>query len=255
MSSIDKLILRLKAIALLRMVKQRLKYSELIKATGLDQPTLSKYFYGITIPNTKRAKQLIESLKKYINLAEEVEYALKKGLTIVPDGGNILIKNPDLANLIAYEIYERYKDKKINKVLSVENGGVLFATLISSLLRVKLVYAMRGYGLYAGDVLEEHYWPYRSKSDEVINPRLKQILTLPREAIKKDDKVLLIDDIVWSGETLRALARFVKRSKGTIVAAFCLAVVSEEIAKSLEEELNCEFTFLTSLKHTLKDSL
>jgi len=250
MSSIDKLILRLKAITLLRIVKQRLKYSELIKATGLDQPTLSKYFYGITVPSAKRAKQLIDALKKYINLAEEVEYALKKGLMIVPEGGSIFIKNIDLANLIAYEVYEKYKNKNVNKVLSVENGGLLFAALIASLLKVKLVYAARGYGFYSGNILEERYWPYRSKSDEVINPRLKQLLTLPKEAIKKDEKILIIDDIIWSGETLKALARFVKRLGGIIVAVFCLATVSEEIVESLKEELNVEVEFLTSLTHS-----
>ena len=250
MSSMDKLVLRLKAVTLLRMVKQHLKYSELIKITGLDQPTLNKYFYGIVVPNFKRAKQLIDALKKYVNLADEVELALKKGLIIVPDGGNIFIKNLDLANLIAYEVYEKYKDKKADKILSVENGGLLFATLIASLLKVKLVYAARGYGFYSENILEERYWPYRSKSDEIINPRLKQLLTLPKDAIKKDEKILIIDDIIWSGETLKALARFVKRLGGIIVAVFCLATVSEEIVKSLKEELNVEVEFLTSLTHS-----
>ncbi|MEM2843189.1 MAG: hypothetical protein QXZ53_04850 [Candidatus Bathyarchaeia archaeon] len=58
MSSIDKLVLRLKAVTLLRIVKPRLKYSELTKVTGLDQPTLSKYFYGIVVPNFKTNQKL-----------------------------------------------------------------------------------------------------------------------------------------------------------------------------------------------------
>jgi len=249
MSSMDKLILRLKAITLLRLVKQRLKYQELTKITGVDQPTLSKYFYGTALPSSKRAKQLIDALRKNINIAEEVEYALKKGVMIVPDGGSVFIKNPDLVNLIVYEAYEKYKDKDVDKILSVEDGGLLFAALIASLLKVKLVYAMRGYGAYSGNILEERYWPYKSKNGEVINPRLKQLLTLPKEAIKENERVILVDDVVWSGETLRALARFVKRARGKIVAAFCLAAISEEVLKSLKEDLACEIEFLTILKH------
>lgn len=251
MNSTTLLVARLKAAALLRIARDRFRYAELSKMTGIDEPTLSRYVHGILVPNVQRAREIVEVLQPCIDVSEKVRSLLEEKITTYPDASSIFVRNPAVPNWISYCAYERYSDLGIGTVLSVEDGGVLISVLIASILKAKLLYASRGRSEHVGKVLEEHCWPYRSSNPELVNPRLKRALSLPDGYIRRGDRVLLVDDIVWSGETIRALGRFVVSSKGEIAAAFCLGVLFKGVATSLEKDLGCRLDYVTELRPTI----
>jgi adenine phosphoribosyltransferase len=237
----------MKAVAMIRIARRQFKYTQLSKITGIDEPTLSRYVHGILVPNVRRARQMVEALQPHIDIAGDLRALLKEKITTYPDASSIFIRNPAIANLISYGAYERYATIGIDAVLSVEDGGVLISALIASILNARLLFAARDRDHYVGRVAEQQYWPYRASDPELVNPRLRRILSLPEGYIQKDDKVLLVDDIVWSGETIRALGRFVSASKGEISAAFCLGVLVKDSIKDLENDLHCRLDYITEL--------
>jgi adenine phosphoribosyltransferase len=250
LNSTALLVARLKATSLLRIARDRFRYAELSEMTGIDEPTLSRYVHGILVPSVQRARQIVEVLQSRIDLSEKVRSLLEEKITTYPDASSIFLRNPAVPDWISYCAYERYAGMGIETVLSVEDGGVLIAVLVASILKAKLLYASRARGVHVGRVLEEHCWPYRSSNPELVNPRLKRVLSLPDGYIQRGDRVLLVDDIVWSGETIRALGRFVVASKAEIAAAFCVGVLFQDIARSLEGDLGCKLDYVTELRPT-----
>jgi len=62
--------LRLSAIDYLTAVKQRHRYTELEKYTGLKPSVLTRYVKGRVIPTEKRAKELITTLSEHFGLTD-----------------------------------------------------------------------------------------------------------------------------------------------------------------------------------------
>ena len=247
MNSTSMLVTRLKAVTMLRIARRHFKFTQLSKITGIDQPTLSRYVQGILVPNVQRARQMAESLQPRIDIVGEVRTLLKERITTYPDASSIFIRHPAIATLISYCAHERYAGIGIDAVLSVEDGGILISALVASILNARLLFAARDRDHYVGRVTEQQYWPYRASDPELVNPRLRRTLSLPEGYIQKGDTVLLVDDIVWSGETIRALGRFVVASKGKVSAAFCLGVLVKDIVKDLENDLGCRLDYVTEL--------
>jgi adenine/guanine phosphoribosyltransferase-like PRPP-binding protein len=247
LNSTSALIARLKAVSLLRITRERFKYAELSKITGVDEPTLNRYVHGILVPNLQHANKIMETVKPHVDISAKVRDLLNEKVTSYLDASSIFMRDITIPNWISYSAYEKYSELDVDTVLSVEDGGILMSVLIASVLEAKFLFAARGRDLYVGKVLEEQYRPYRTATPELVNPRLKRILSLPDGYIQKGDRVLLVDDIVWSGETMRALGRFVHTGKGEIAAASSLGVLSQDVAKELEKDLGCKLDYVTEL--------
>jgi adenine/guanine phosphoribosyltransferase-like PRPP-binding protein len=246
-NSTSILVDRLKAVALLRIARKQFKYADLSKITGIDEPTLNRYVHGILVPNLQRAHQIVEVLQPRTDIAGEVRILLKEKITTYPDASSIFIQNPAIPAWISYYIHDRYAKLRVDTLLSVEDGGILISSIAAILLDARLLFAARDREHYAGKTVEQHYWPYRASDGELANPRLMRILSLPDGYIQKHNRVLLLDDIVWSGETMRALGRFVAASKGEVVGAFCLGVFVKDVLKDLERDLGCGLDYITEL--------
>ncbi len=73
-------------------------------------------------------------------------------------------------------------------------------------------------------------------------------LYIPKEAIKKRDSVLVVDDMIKSGETQEALVNLVKKSKAEISGVFSLIAVGEEWKKRLKFGDDAPVEVVTYLK-------
>jgi adenine/guanine phosphoribosyltransferase-like PRPP-binding protein len=73
------------------------------------------------------------------------------------------------------------------------------------------------------DFIEEVYTPYHTA--------VMVSLYVPRGAIKKGDSVLIVDDVIDSGETQRALIKIVEKSRGDVIGIYALVAVGDEWKK------------------------
>ncbi len=77
-------------------------------------------------------------------------------------------------------------------------------------------------------------------------------LFIPKDVIKKRDSVLVVDDMIKSGETQEALVNLVKKAKAEISGVFSLIAVGEEWKKRLKLGSGSPVEVVTYLKSPLE---
>lgn len=102
-------------------------------------------------------------------------------------------------NTLAEDVAKYFKNKKINKILTIEASGIAFATVISENMNyIPVVFSKKKKTLNIGDSLwQSHVKSYTTKKDYMIS--------VSKEFIGKDDNLLIVDDFLAEGNALRGL--------------------------------------------------
>ena len=128
-----------------------------------------------------------------------------------------LFKNYECMKAMSDEIYEMYKDKGITKIVGIESRGLI---MTSSL-------ALR---LHAGIVLcrKPGKLPCETISESYAKEYGKDTIEIHKDAISPDDVVLLHDDLLATGGTMRAACNLVKKFGVKKVYANFIIELTEE---------------------------
>ena len=133
---------------------------------------------------------------------------LKKNLREIPDfpkpgilfyDVTTLFKNAECLQGMIDELYELYKDKGITKVVGIESRGFILGGALAARLGAGFIMARKP-GKLPAEVIEETY--AKEYGTDTIQ--------LHKDAISKDDVVLLHDDLLATGGTMAAAYRLVK---------------------------------------------
>lgn len=73
-------------------------------------------------------------------------------------------------------------------------------------------------------------------------------LYIPKEAIKKRDSVLVVDDMIKTGETQVALVNLVRKAKAEMSGLFSLIAVGDEWKRVLKLSGECPVEVITYVK-------
>ena len=239
---VDELKLRLMTIELLRTAKYKrnITYRELASKTGLPVTVLSRYAKGHVLPNTSRARQLWKVLTKLVGLETELRSRIKFDEDGYFDNTEI-IGDFNILQQAANHALANFAGKRVTKVLTAAVDGVPLATMVANALGVNLVIAKRNKEVGVTAFLEETY--ILGKDSGVT-----MTLYVPRDTIKKRDSVLVVDDMVKTGETQAALVDLTRKAKAEISGFFSLIAVGEEWKKKLKLSGECPIEVITYLK-------
>jgi adenine phosphoribosyltransferase len=124
-------------------------------------------------------------------------------------------------------IYEKYKDARIDKVVSIEARGFLLGGALAYKFGCGIV-PLRKPGKLPWEKLSESYeLEYGTATIE-----------MHKDAIDKGDRVLIVDDLLATGGTAKAAANLVERQGGEIVGiAFLIRLTDlkgEELLQNYE---------------------
>lgn len=111
-----------------------------------------------------------------------------------------LFKNPDCLKIMKEETVEMYKDKGITKVVGVESRGFLLGGVLASELGAGFVMARKP-GKLPGNVIEQEY-EKEYGTDKIC---------MTADAIDSNDIVLIHDDLLATGGSMKAVYDLVKR--------------------------------------------
>ncbi|MBX5328347.1 MAG: phosphoribosyltransferase family protein [Candidatus Bathyarchaeota archaeon] len=238
----DELKLRLMTIELLRTAKYKrnITYRELASKTGLPVTVLSRYAKGHVLPNTARAKQLWKVLSKLVGLEVELRSRIKFDEDGYFDNTDI-IGDFNIIQQAANHALAIFAGKRVTKVLTAAVDGIPLATMVANALGVNLILAKRSKEVGVKAFLEETY--VLGKDSGVT-----MTLYIPKEAIKKRDSVLIVDDMIKTGETQAALVNLVRKAKAEISGVFSLIAVGEEWKKKLKLTGECPIEVITYVK-------
>ena len=134
---------------------------------------------------------------------------LLENLRIIPDfpvpGINFrdvttLFKNAECLQIMVDELYEIYKDKGITKIVGIESRGFVMASALAVRLGAGIVLCRKPGKLPAKTVQETYTKEYGTDTIEIHE-----------DAITSDDIVLLHDDLLATGGTMKAALNLVNK--------------------------------------------
>lgn len=232
---IDRLKYKLAVARKLSLAKQSYTYYKLSSITGLPVTMLTRYVKGDVLPSLKRAKELDKKLNKILNLKEEV----RKKVKFNKDGyfdNTALLSNIVLLKLVAQYAVKRFVGRRITKVLTAAVDGIALATSVASEIDVDVLVAKASREVGVEDLLEETYIP--------SNSAVMMSLYLPKFLVSPGDDVLIIDDVIRSGETQRALINLVKRRRAYVTGIFSMIAIGDGWKRRMEGMSDCPVVVL-----------
>jgi len=229
---------RLITIKLLHTVKKKYTYREISQWTGLPVTVLSRYVKGHVLPTSKRAKEIWQSLQKVSDLESTLSSRIKFDEHGYFDNTQI-INDIALLRLATQFAVSKFAGRRITKVLTAAVDGIPLATMVANSLDVDLVVAKREREVGVKEYVEESYVPM--DSGVVVT------YYIPKDAMKKGDGVLVVDDIIRTGETQRALILLVAKIRAELAGIFVLISVGEEWKKIVEPPPNCPLETLAAI--------
>ena len=146
-------------------------------------------------------------LKKYIRSIPDYP---KKGILFRDI--TTLIKDPEAFKFSVDKIIEISKKIKFDKVSAIESRGFVFASAVSYLLKKPLILLRKKNKLPADRYSVDFKLEYGEATIEVH-----------KDSIKKNERILIIDDLIATGGTAEAAAKLIETSGGS-VAGFIFVI-------------------------------
>ena len=116
-----------------------------------------------------------------------------------------LIKNENAFNETINIIIERLKKYDFNKITAIESRGFIFASAVSYILKKPFILLRKKNKLPAERYSVDFELEYGTATIEIH-----------KDSIQKDDKVVIIDDLIATGGTAEAAAKLIEMSGGVI---------------------------------------
>jgi len=229
---------RISSVELLATLKKSYSYRELSSILGLSAPILSRYVRGHVLPSASRSEKFIATFR---------ERLLRKIVTdqvrITADGSydiSGVTSNVGLLRQVAKVVYSEFSLVPVDKVLTMEVDGIPLAVEVAGEFNVNLAVARAEKDLGVEEFFEQKV---------VYSPSSVKYLYLPKNAIKKGEHILVVDDMVRSGTTIEALARLVEKARAKIVGIFMIASLDQSVQKLKSRlGLTCQIESLVTLE-------
>lgn len=128
-----------------------------------------------------------------------------------------LFKNKECVKEIEKEMYEIYKDKGITKIVGIESRGFVMSSALAIQLGAGIVLCRKPGKLPCETVQQSYAKEYGIDTIEIH-----------KDAINEDDIVLLHDDLLATGGTMKAACDLVKKfHPKKVYANFIIELVNE----------------------------
>lgn len=117
-----------------------------------------------------------------------------------------LLKDGEGFNHLIDLLFERYKDTKIDVIIGIESRGFIIGSALAYKLKKGFVPIRKKGKLPAKTITEEYELEYG-----------KDKIEIHEDAIRSNDEVLLVDDLIATGGTALAACNLIKKIGGKII--------------------------------------
>ena len=139
-------------------------------------------------------------LKKYIRSIPDYP---KKGILFRDI--TTLIKDNKVFNYTVDKIVDTIKDINFDKVVGIESRGFIFASTVAYKLCKPLILIRKKNKLPADTYSEDFELEYG-----------KSTIEIHKDSIEKNEKTIIIDDLIATGGTAEASAKLIEKSEGKV---------------------------------------
>jgi len=149
--------------------------------------------------------------------------------------------DPILMYEIGKEIYTRFKDYHITKLLTIEASGIACAVFAGYHFKLPVVFAKK-------------QSPSTIAKDNIVSSKVFSFtknreyeIVVAKDFIKANDRVLIIDDFLAHGNALRGLYEIVKLQDADVVGAAIVVEKSFQLGREKLMDLNIEIQSLSKI--------
>ncbi len=221
-SNISKIKIQALAIECIKSLKKYYTYKDLSQILEIPEALLCRYAKGEIAPSLDRALLILNKVKENRLLEKIIDRVLvldKNGIVNI----YFIAYNQDILKIASAIAYLEFKDFDIDKVFTAATNGIPLAVVIANALDCEIAVAKRSRDVGIIDYLEAQYI--------TLSPPTLSSLYLPKLALKRNENVLIVDDLLQTGRTLRALVSLVKKSNANIVGIFTLIAIGSAWVK------------------------
>lgn len=217
MNRAEKAALQLRAVSVLRMLKETRTYDELADLTGLPAGDLNRYVNGHVLPSDERAHEVVTGIGRDA-LAAELEDRVRTDDEGYVDNSTIVFDQSFL-DLVAPVAAESFAFDRPDVVLTAATDGITLAAAIASHYGGRAAYAKKSKETAVEEFIE---------SRQRLQSGIELTYYLPAAAIDEGDTVLVVDDLIRSGETQELLLDIAQRAGAEIGGVFTLIAVGDD---------------------------
>ena len=148
-----------------------------------------------------------------------------------------LFKNAECVRIITEELYQMYKDKGITKIVGIESRGFVMLSALAIRLNAGIVLCRKPGKLPCETVKQTYTKEYGEDTIEIH-----------KDAIEEGDVVLLHDDLLATGGSMKAACDLVKRfNPKKVYANFIIELVNENLNGRQKFDKDVEISSLLQL--------
>src|SRR5512136_309959 len=222
----EYLKIQIRSVEFLRLAKEIYSYQELMQLTGIPITVLNRYVKGHILPSPERAVTILGKLEKGYDVSRHI-----MDKVLFDKGGFLdntkIVGDTLLLRFIANHVVQRLAGRRVSKVLTVAVDGIPLAVHIADSFGVPFIYAKKDKEIGVSNFIEETY--------TVSRAGIQVSLYLPKNSIDRRDSILITDDVVRSGEQLKALVNIARRCGAEIAGIFVLIAVGNRWKKEIDE--------------------
>ena len=211
MNRAGKAALQLRAVDVLCMLKETRTYDELADLTGLPAGDLNRYVNGHVLPSADRARAVVEDVGLEA-LAAELDARIDLDSEGYVDTSTAVFDQPFL-DLVAPVVAETFEFDRPDLVLTAATDGITLSGALARYYRVPCAYAKK-----RKETAVEEFIEARQRLESGI----ELTYYLPASAIDGGESVLVVDDLIRSGETQELLLEIVESADATVAGVFAL---------------------------------
>jgi adenine phosphoribosyltransferase len=237
MNRAEKAALQLQAVAVLRMLKETRTYDELAETTGLPPGDLNRYVNGHVLPGTERARDVVEGVGRAA-LSDELEARVGFDEEGYVDNSAVVFDQPFL-DLVAPVAAESFDLGAPDVVLTAATDGITLGAAMASYFGARLAYAKKSKETAVEEFIE---------SRQRLASGIELTYYLPARAVDAGDSVLVVDDLIRSGETQELLLDIASQADAEVTGVFALIAVGDEGTSRAEELTDAPVAALTAFE-------
>ena len=135
----------------------------------------------------------------------------------------------ELVDKIATEFVRRFADTKVTRVLTIETSGIILAGAVARELKVPMVIARKTRSMNLdGDSYVAEFLSFNHKNIKTV--------VVSKKYVQRDDRVLIIDDIMANGCAMQGLISIVEEAEATV--AGCGVVIEKSFQEGADRIRN-----------------
>lgn len=148
---------------------------------------------------------------------------------------------------IGKEFYERFKDTKPDKILTIESSGIAIASAASKFFGyIPIVYAKK---TVAANMSKDTYEAVERSYTRGIDYTVQ----VSKEFLHENEKILILDDFLANGEAMNALIQICDQANANIVGCGAVICKTYQPGEKRIRDMGYDVEVLARVKHMSDD--